>query len=296
MFTVVIPTYRRTDELSRALFSILSQTRMPAEVLIIDDHETPQEFLGGFSCKFAAKGVEFTYYKKDHATERRGLSESKNRALELAKHDVIFIDDDIELSKTFIERIEEAWRAFDGEKIIGVGGKIVNNRQQGRLERMFNRLFGLSSKTSWDVTPVGFQVWDESVERPEIAFYVHGGLCALKRDIARELGGFTVFSGGRTGLEDVDFCLRAKQAGYFFVYQPEAQALHHFSPEAREGSFSSGVKETVNRKDIFRRLSPKTIFHRVWFLRSLKGWILRQILAGHVAKAAGMLIGFFRTG
>jgi GT2 family glycosyltransferase len=287
LFTLVIPTYNRPEDLQRAVASILAQTVLPGELLIIDDASLSEEILGEFSVACSDREIVFTYYKKDHRLERRGLAESKNRALELAQHDVIFIDDDIVLDSDFVEYIQRTWKTFDEENMIGVGGMISNNRTQGVMERVFHRLFGLCSDVPWDVTSTGFQVWDESLDEVAPVQYVHGGLCALKKELAQTLR-FPVFEGGRTGLEDVDFAWRAKQAGYFFVMQPKARALHLHSQTSRETVFAEGVKESRNRRDMYHRLGEGG---RILFAWNMLGWILRQFLSGHFVKGLGMIRG-----
>lgn len=292
-FSVIVPTYKRQDNLDCCLRSLLKQTQPPAEVIIVDDDNLDPEFIQSFQRTFENNAISFTYRKKVHGTEGRGSAESRNIGIFLASFDCIILDDDIELDDGFIEEISNGWERFDSSKLVGIGGKIRNNRKQTLVEKTFNTLFFLKSEKKWDITPVGFQVWDESVDEPERANYVHGGLCAYRRGVLLEMP-FLQFQPGRSALEDVDFFMRAKNAGYEFIYDPNAQAIHHASVAGREGVFISGQKETRNRLDIFQRLVPKTIKNRIWFFISMKGWILRQFIAGHFAKGAGMVVGLFK--
>jgi GT2 family glycosyltransferase len=52
----------------------------------------------------------------------------------------------------------------------------------------------------------------------------------VRREVFEELGGFD--EGMRLGWNDVDFCLRARQAGYAVVYTPAA-VLRHFESSTR---------------------------------------------------------------
>lgn len=291
-FSVIIPTYKRSHDLTRCVRSILQQSLLPKEIIVVDDDGLPDAFLHDIAATIKKCGIYFVYHQKNHEQEPQGSAVSRNIGASLAKEDCVILDDDIELDPDFLMQLCAAWRSED-KTFAGVGGRIVNNRSQGSLERIYNKLFGLDSNVSWDVTPVGFQVWDEALTQATDVHYVHGGLCAYRKDVLNQLP-FTQFQRGRAALEDVDFFLRAKQAGYTFEYQPKAKAVHHVSPQGREAAFVAGMKETINRKDIFKRLAPKTPYHYVWFLRSLKGWILRQFLAGHFAKATGMVVGFFK--
>jgi glycosyltransferase involved in cell wall biosynthesis len=296
-FTVFIPTYNRAEDLARCLGSLLVQSLLPTEVLVIDDATLDEAYLAEWRAIFAKNGVAFSYYRKDHATERRGLAESKNRALQLVTTPIFFVlDDDVVLERDYCERIMAVWEGRDCfaalAMTVGVGGVIKNRRTRTAFERAFHRFFGLSSKLAWDINDVGYQVWDEDVIERSVGYYAHGGVCSYDLAKARELG-FTAFSGGRTGLEDVDFCARAKLRGWHFIIEPKAQLYHYPKPVGREGEYLSGRKESENRLKIFTTLNPRpTIGRRVWFAWASAGWILRQLLTRHWRKAWGMIIGF----
>lgn len=298
-FTVFIPTYNREADLSRCLGSLLAQSRLPDEVLVVDDGELGEPFVDDWCEAFASHGARLAYYRKNHAFERRGLAESKNRALQLITTQVFFvIDDDTVLEPDFCERIMSVWEGRDDfvtpllAMTVGIGGVIKNRRRRSALERHFHRFFGLSSSLTWDVNDVGYQVWDEEVATRTVGHYAHGGVCSYDLAKARALG-FTEFSGGRTALEDVDFCARAKRRGWHFVIEPQAQLSHYPKPTGREGEYLSGFKESANRRKIFATLNPKsTLDRRLWFAWASAGWILRQLLTGHWRKAWGMCLGF----
>ena len=293
-YCLAIPTYNRPEALRRCLASVRRQSRLPDSILIIDDASLDPDILTIEKEAAAKRGIFFDYYKKDHGRERRGLSESKNIALERAGTEIIFfLDDDITLHDGFLENI---MRRFDentaDDRLLGIGGLIAGARSVGAAEKLYNRLFGLTAPLLWDITPAGFQVWDESISALTRGYYVQGGLCALRRSPALALK-FSVFDGGRTGLEDVDFCCRAKQAGYHFLIEPTARADHAHDMKSREGDFLSGQKEGLNRREIFRQTCRHSLANRGLFIRNNIGWVLRQFLAGHFIKGWGMVVGLF---
>ena len=63
---------------------------------------------------------------------------------------------------------------------------------------------------------------------------------------------FSTFRSGRTALEDVDFCLRAKKRGYYFILEPNARVIHNTSKNTREKKYIMGIKESYNRRIIFK--------------------------------------------
>jgi glycosyltransferase involved in cell wall biosynthesis len=109
-FSVVIPTYNRTDDLKNCLNSILTQSVLPTEVIIIDDAELSESLMTEWQKIFADKQINFQYYRKDHSRERRGLSESKNVGLNKASEEIVFfLDDDVVLASDFFQNIMKVW-------------------------------------------------------------------------------------------------------------------------------------------------------------------------------------------
>lgn len=293
-FSVVIPTYNRPGALKRCLASIVAQSVLPDEIFMIDDGDLAHDVKERMRVLCEGNGIRFIYYQKDLTKERRGTSESRNRALEFVSNDFLILDDDIRLEPGFSEAVSALWEKKKGEPgLAGIGGVIVNHRRKNVFEKAVLALFGLNSKERWDVNGVAFQVWDDEMEEASKGHYIHGGLCLYRKAVVSELG-FTSFGGGRAALEDVDFCLRAKKAGYHFYIEPKAKAFHDHAPGARETEWQVGKKENANRRLIFRAGCPQDAFHRAWFAWASFGWILRQFLAGHLAKGMGMIQGSLR--
>lgn len=293
-FSIAIPTYNRQKDLEKCLDSIFEQTILPNEIIVIDDGDLPVESIENYITKFLLKDCRFVFYKKNKKIERKGLSESKNKALDIVTNDkLFFLDDDVVLDRNFCKEIMQVWeKNRDDQFLVCVGGIIENRRKKIKIEEYFNVFFGISSKYHWDVNKVGFQVWDEEIKETSLGYYSHGGVCSLDVKKAKNLK-FTTFSGGRTGLEDVDFCLRAKNKGYHILIEPKARLFHYPSVLTREKEYFTGFKESSNRKIIFKYNNhKKNIFLYIWFIWANIGWISRQFLALNFTKGIGMINGF----
>lgn len=293
-FAVVIPTYKRTDALRGTIESILASTTLPTELIIIDDDQTSSEILEHFTEQCTTVGITFLYHQKDHAKVRRGLSESKNLAVTLTTAEIVyFLDDDVILDPKYFTELQKVWTTRSGEeKLAGVGGRISNNRPTTTIEKLYKKCFGLTGQYAWDVNDVGYQIWDESVTIAQKAQYMHGGVSSYRRTILQQFP-FAVFSGGRTGLEDVDHCLRLKQAGYYLYYVPNAHLTHHPAPAGREAAYVAGHKEGKNRREIYRKYGNKTLFGRMHFVWSTIGWIGKKLLSRNFRAAKGLIVGSF---
>src|SRR3989338_1994658 len=292
--SVCIPTYRRPEDIQKCMRSLVSQSILPQEVLVIDDDKLQEEVIVKLKDMAEQKGIRFIYTRKNHAMERRGSSESRNKALEVATHEILLIlDDDVILEKGFLRKIMKLWDMNTAKELLGIGGVILNNRKKQKSEKWYNTIFCLRGKEIWDVSDIAFQSWDDGVNEVTKGFYAHGGVCSYRKDLVKKLGGFEPFSGGRSALEDVEFCMKAKRRGYYFLIEPEAKAVHQKSKLGREGEYLTGWKERVNRKIILQRYCDQAWNNKVRFVWGNIGWILRQFLAGHILKGWGMLNGFF---
>lgn len=294
--SVVIPTYRREQELRRCLDSIFLQTQLPDEVLIIDDDVLSQEFVTWVSTHASEHGVSLEILSKLDLGLQKGTSQSRNLGIERVVSDVmLLLDDDVVLAKDHIERLVEQWNNTQDVNLLGISGVLTNERVPSFLENVFHQIFGLHSDIAWDVTPVAYQVWNDGISEQVKGYYANGCASSFSVEKLRALGGFRVFSDGRNALEDVEFFLRAKQQGYFMIIDPLIQAIHEHTPTSRESSYQTGVREGENRVLIFRDLGKKDFYHQLWFEWSSVGWILRQFFARNYKKGAGMFIGMFRV-
>ena len=290
LFSVLIPTCNRQNDLKHCLESILRQDLYPAEIIIVDDAELGGEFIDCWKNKLASSNINLIYYRKDLVKEKRSSSISRNIGFDLAKENICFVlDDDLRLEDYFFSKIMAVWK--EDNKLLGVGGVIINNRQKNFLEKVYNKLFGLDAALLWDINQRGFQSWDDKIEKIQTAFYVHGGACAYDKEAVKKIGEFTVFGGGREALEDVDFCWRAKLAGYYFLIEPQARVFHAHSASGRENEFITGYKESLNRKIIWQKFGQKGLGGLVSFYWANFGWIFRQILKGKIKKTLGLIRG-----
>lgn len=289
--SVVIPTKDRPDALYRCICSVLDQTVSPQEIVIVDDGNLPGKFVSDIAKKTEAVGIQFQYIKKDIP----GLSMSRNIGAARAKSSVVlFLDDDVVLDRKYVEVLKEDWEKHkEEERLGGIGGVIKNIRKITFMEKLFHRIFLLSSPAKWDVTEVGFQVWTTEVEKEEKVFYLPGGVTSFKKDLIEKIP-FRQLSPGRTPADDVEFFLKTKKQGYYFILDPRARLFHKQTPTARENDFARGDKEGYNQCVIFNDNVEKNILNYLKFSWSSIGWILRQFLAGNFLKGTGMIKGYIR--
>lgn len=123
--SVIIPTYNRQEDLTDALNSILNQSIIPGEVIIVDDSDNREIFH-----KMNEKRAEFLQKKSDliylrNWTKQKSITAARNIGMSAAKGEIIlFLDDDVILNKDYINKILEVFLQFP--EAVGVQGFITN--------------------------------------------------------------------------------------------------------------------------------------------------------------------------
>lgn len=313
--SVVIPTRDRADKLLKTIQAFAPQEMMPKELIIVDDGELCPKFLKELGGLIDSFNIRFKYVKKERG--KKGLNISRNLGIKEARCDwVVLLDDDITVDENFFSVLDIVLKEkCVGKGCFGLSGMVNNARKKGRWERLFDKFFLFAPTwiydvkvASWDVTDVGYQIWDQDIDRIEEAYYINGGLCCLKREKALEVP-FRQLSPGRSPGDDVDLCWRAKNKGYYFYICPYLRGTHQKSEQV-EDEFERGVKEGMNQKQMFVNncwglkrapdyvpwnivevnLYKYLMVMKFWW--SSFGWVLRQVLAGHFRRAFGMVKGY----
>lgn len=142
-FSIVIPTIGRSESLSRALNSAVSQSLLPLEVILVDDSAEQSLDLVQFS-NMLLFGDLLRIYKTGG---RKGASVARNLGYQFSKGSwVAFLDDDDEFYKNKLECVSSHLRASNRDiavvshpaEVIMVNQNVVY-RSRNRYE--FNDLF-----------------------------------------------------------------------------------------------------------------------------------------------------------
>lgn len=112
LVSVVIPTYARTDTLSRALNSILNQTYKNLEIIVVDDNPPESPYRAMTAQRIAQYQDERIRYIQNK--ENLGGAGSRNAGIQEARGNYIaFLDDDDEY---YPEKIEKQMAVFQESK------------------------------------------------------------------------------------------------------------------------------------------------------------------------------------
>lgn len=217
LVSIIIPVFNKVNLTRRCVESILkTPPSVSFEIVIVDDHS--QDGTGDYLAYLSRR---YNFVKTHRNSRNIGFSASCNRGAELAKGEfLIFLNNDTIPLPGWVEALVEV--AKSDRNIAVVGSKLLypNNTIQhaGVLFRNF----------PFPVTP--FHVYaGEPADYPdanvEVDYDAVTAACMLvKRKIFEKLGGFD--ERFINGYEDVDFCLRVKDAGYRIVYTPRSVIYH----------------------------------------------------------------------
>ena len=98
VFTVVIPTKNRYEDLNRLLESISNQTLLPQRVVIVDQSDKKSDF----DYEKSSSDIEIKHLYEPQVS---GLCAAKNLGVKYAVGDcVYFFDDDIILDNDFLKQ------------------------------------------------------------------------------------------------------------------------------------------------------------------------------------------------
>jgi GT2 family glycosyltransferase len=253
--TVVITTKNRRDELRLALDSVLKQQGVELEVLVWDDGSTD-----GTADMVRA---EYPVVRVHREPESVGLIVARNRAARLVNTPVVFsLDDDAEYMTT--DTVAQTLRDLEHPRIgaVAIPHVDVNKGPEG-----------------WQAP----QAPDRSEAVWVTSQYV-GTAHAVRRDLFLELGGYReeFFHQG----EELDFCLRMLDAGWWVRLGRAAKPIHH----------QESPKRDFRRVDVYgRRNEILHIWLNVptrWVVPHIAFRILRGIQLGlEVGRVGNMLVG-----
>jgi GT2 family glycosyltransferase len=202
--SVVLPTLDRPEAIYNLLRHLEHQTLQPFEIVVVDQSSAPDARLAAY----AAANPRVRH----HRIPVKGLPNARNVGVRLCRGDaVLFLDDDSIPEPDLVRYHAENYADRD---VAGVGGRVLGGYDSaGEAIGVFResdgkviRNFGGSTRCSVDHLP--------------------GGNMSFRREVFDRVGGFDPLYGGSAIGEETDFCLRARRAGFRFVFEPRA-ALEH---------------------------------------------------------------------
>lgn len=276
--TIVFPIFNGWEDTRDCLTSIknLNYPKEDLKIIIIDNASTD----GSVEAikKLTNSKIKGLRIKLIENKENLGFAKAVNQGVKKATSELILItNNDVVFEK---DCLKELVKAITGNSEIGaVGGKIYWKNQ----DKIAIDGFRLNPY-------LGYHQFDLSgLDRKRERDWVPGTGLLTKRKLLLDLGGFD--EGYFFYFEDIDFCLRAKKAGFKLLYTPRAILFHGYGrtifKEKTEKIFYLGYRSRW--RCIFKNANPIQILTSSFFLLTL--FPLYQSLLTHYDIFKPMLKG-----
>ncbi|MCX8182316.1 MAG: glycosyltransferase family 2 protein [Candidatus Methanomethyliaceae archaeon] len=128
--STIIPTYNRPKALERCLKSILKQTLLPAEVIVVESgpFNVAKEVVNRYKEKFGQLAIELKYFRNLEGS----LTIAKELGIQNASFEIVsFLDDDMIIHKDYYKAIMEVYERVP--YTLGVMGKNVEKMGKRKI-------------------------------------------------------------------------------------------------------------------------------------------------------------------
>jgi len=267
----IICTKDRYDDIVECIKSILGQTILPMELIIVDGGKTKkiESIVRNLLNK---QKIDFTYVHS-----KPGLTYQRNLGMRKAKGNTIFFfDDDVILDGDYHQEVLNVYRSDKNKKIGGVGGVIKNFHRFSKIAKTYRRLFLLpTGEGNGEMLPSGFPNFTTKPKNIKEVRVLSGCSMSYRKDVLKEFK-FDESLGGYASGEDADFSYRVSHK-YKLVVTPFAKLEHKVSGVSRITTAKLEEMRIVNSHYFFKKNIPQTNKNRIYFLWSRIGLIIRSI-------------------
>ena len=269
----VIPTKDRGVDLRRMLRSLVAQTRLPDQVIVVD----------GSGVEVSWCVAEFPELKIDYVRLLPpSLSAQRNAGMAMLRAEIThagYLDDDVVLESDAVFEMASFWGSADSD----VGGAAFNNVNDVRSGSSgLPRRSDLAGPSLGRIAPSGIVRELGEVQTNFEADWLCGG-SVWRREVIETYSYDNWFQG--TGfMEDVDYSYGVRERYRLFVLA--AARLAHFTQPVRpDRQFLFGKWQVVNRMHIVRKYRHRGLsLRKAWgaSIMLLAANIGRGIVWGHL--------------
>ena len=254
--SVIVPTHNRPESLRRTVRSVLDQTRLPDELIIVNDGD--KEIPADIADESRATGVRFIYRRR----ERPSLPASRNVGIDASCGEIlVLLDDDVELGRKFLSEMSAMYEADEARRVDGIGAtgtdlgvglassdrEISSAKNRAWSTGLWDMLVFLTAHTRW----LPRRCLSRSVSLPPSlrgrlipAKFLTGGRVSVRRRVVESVRFNESFTGYAVA-EDRDFSYRATQQFAMFI-APSLKLIHHCDRASKPDSFAWGRMMAMN--------------------------------------------------
>lgn len=248
--SVIIPSLDRNKVLINTLDDLLKQKYPDFEIIVVDQTPEPSQKLLTFVQK---RGDKIKYILE----KRKSSPRARNVGVKQAQGEIVlFLDDDVKIQNS--KFIQYHVQNFNDPKVGLVGGRVIH-RTDGRISDKLKvgqlKFWGLKEITNFNAT------------KKMAIDHAPGGNFSVLRKVYNEVGGFWEIYKGNAHMEETDFCLRVKRAGYGLIFEPKAVLLHlayHQGGNRTRNIYEFRYWLVRNATVFYLKNYPKILFPLFW--------------------------------
>ena len=136
LVSIIIPTYKRSERLSRAIKSVLNQTYTNIEVLVVSDNEPDDDFSAAAKVVVDSFGDSRVRLILQHhhingaAARNAGIKASKGEYIAFLDDDDFWDKDKLEIQVPVLLSLDDSWGGVSCYNRIFKGGKLISMKSK----------------------------------------------------------------------------------------------------------------------------------------------------------------------
>jgi len=275
--SIIIPTKDRFEHLSKCVKSILNQTVLPDEIIIVDGsvHENNEERI---RLLFDENTINtLVYIKTEPNTNRQrniGISKSSSELL-------TFLDDDTILDKNYIYYIKDFFNKYRNDNIGALNCKILdpessnNNLSKVSIGNIIAKIFMLWCKGNGKFQLSGIPtVIDTNNNMIKKVDFIYGGNSTIPRYVFNYFL-FDEHLPCKSQMDDDDFAFRVSRI--FQNYWTPKAFLYHRTHYVNNNRYAKSKSFIINHFYLKNKNNPKKLINRIAFYWSVIGKIILEM-------------------
>lgn len=281
--SVIIPTLNRPNDMARLLPTILNQTRLPDELIVVDQSQG-NETKNTTKTLLKDSTIKLNYI---HDSSFNGLVKAKEIGTKNASGDIIaFLDDDSTLDSAYFSQIIQGF--IDKKDMVGCMGVCINTIPSSQLYLFAHSKFyrGIFA----DPRPHILKNIHKYSEYLILSNFLSGGVSAWKKEV---LNTIPFDQNGIHHFEDAEFSTRvAKHYGNHLYVNIKAHAQHLQNLHQRP-NFYQTFRRKIGDAFIFYKKHHQRQGAKSGLSTLLLWWLIEAIIIFFRSGKISGLLGYF---
>lgn len=251
LISILIPNKDQSEVLEQCLQSIQKSIYTNYEILIIENNSVEEKTFAYYKELEKQENIRILYWKEEFnysAINNFGAKEARGEFLILLNNDVEIISPDW---------IEEMLSLCQREQVGIVGTKLYYPDDTIQHGGTVIGIGGIAGHVFVNM-PRSHSGYMHKASLIQNISAVTAACLMVKKEVYQKVKGFD--EGLKVAFNDVDFCLRVREAGYLITYTPYAEAYHH----------ESKSRGTEDSKEKVMRFQEEIEFMRERWIQLLK--------------------------